>query len=494
MLKLEQLSKNELFDGHYKLIRPLSTDGGTADVWLAIDTNTIDSQFDSDKEDNGTSNNENSGMLVAIKIYRPKNALDVEGEQRFRDEYKIVYECRHANLLQPTSFSIFEEIPYLVLPYCKYGSSEQLIGKKQTGEAIWKYILDVASGLNRLHTNEPQIIHQDIKPANVLIDNSKNFAITDFGISSKRGGAHGYYFDEENSGTLAYMAPERFQEGAEPIAQSDIWAFGATLCEILTGKVPFGEEGGSNQVAKNMPMPSIPNVPSDVQRLIHACLSPEPGNRPTAAEIKEAAMARQFPIKSKKLLYGVGTVLLAIILAVVIFIFVKPSPVEEIKISDEKVFNCALQRMNSDDIDTLNLGVKQMDSLCNRNYIPALYQMAFTYGWYNDPISLKRKELLGVEIFDSGAEQYMPKLDRYNDKAIALFNRIVDLNDSTYSEINAQTTYRLACYYVMPNKIFKPNHEKGKFFLSRSLEWATMANDTALLAKIKRGLSSFENN
>lgn len=495
MINIEDLSKtNELFDGHYKLLRPLSTDGGTADVWLAIDTNTIDSQLDSDEEESGTSNNENSGMLVAIKIYRPKNALDVEGEQRFRDEYKIVYECRHANLLQPTSFSIFEEIPYLVLPYCKYGSSEQLIGKKQTSEAIWKYILDVASGLNRLHTNEPQIIHQDIKPANVLIDNSKNFAITDFGISSKRGGVHGYYFDEENSGTLAYMAPERFQEGAEPIAQSDIWAFGATLCEILTGKVPFGEEGGSNQVAKNMPMPSIPNVPSDIQRLIHACLSPEPGNRPSAAEIKEAAMAKQYPIKSKKILYGVGTVLLAIILAAVIFIFAKPSPVEEKKISDEEIFNTALQRMNSEDVDTLNLGVKQMDSLCNRNYIPALYEMAFTYGWYNDPISLKRKELLGIVIFENGAEQYMPKLDRYNDKAVALFNRIVDLNDSAYSEINAQTTYRLACYYVMPNKIFKPNHEKGKFFLNRSLEWATMANDTALLAKIKRGLSSFENN
>ena len=73
-----------------------------------------------------------------------------------------------------------------------------------------------------------------------------------------------------------------------------------------------------------MSMPSIPNVPSDIQRLIHACLSPEPGNRPSAAEIKEAAMVKQYPIKSKKILSGVGTVLLAIILAAVIFIFVKP--------------------------------------------------------------------------------------------------------------------------------------------------------------------------
>ena len=494
MINIEEFSKtNELFDGHYKLIRPLSTDGGTADVWLAIDTNTIDSHLESDEEETGTNSDDNSGMLVAIKIYRPKNALDVEGEQRFRDEFKIVYECRHANLLQPTSFSIFEEIPYLVLPYCKYGSSEQLIGKKQTNEAIWKYILDVASGLNRLHTNEPQIIHQDIKPANVLIDNCKNFAITDFGISSKRGGVHGYYFDEENSGTLAYMAPERFQEGAEPIAQSDIWAFGATLCEIVTGKVPFGEEGGSNQVDKNMPMPPIPNVSTDIQRLIHACLSPEPGNRPSAAEIKDAAIAKQYPIESKNWLYIVGSALMAIVLAVIIVWFTKPSPIEEFVVSNDEIYQSALQRLNSEDIDTLNLGVRQMDSLCNKNYVPALYQMAFTYGWYNDSISLKRKELLGIEIFESGAEQYMPKLDRYNDKAIALFNRIVDLNDSTYSEINAQTTYRLACYYVMPNKIFKPNHEKGKFFLERSLEWATMANDTVLLAKIKRGLSSFDN-
>lgn len=493
MINIENFSKtNELFDGHYKLIRPLSTDGGTADVWLAIDTNTIDSHLE-EEEEIRAGNNEDSGMLVAIKIYRPKNALDVEGEQRFRDEYKIVYECRHANLLQPTSFSIFEEIPYLVLPYCKYGSSEQLIGKKQNDDTIWKFILDVASGLNRLHTNEPQIVHQDIKPANVLIDNSKNFAITDFGISSKRGGTHGYYFDEENSGTLAYMAPERFQEGVEPIAQSDIWAFGATLCEILTGKVPFGEEGGNDQVSKNMPMPSIPNVSADIQRLIHSCLSPEPGNRPSAADIKEAALAKQYPIKSKKWLYGLGTFLLAIVLSTIIFVFVKPSPVEEIKISDEEIFNCALQRMNSGNLDSLNFGVKQMDSLCNRNYVPALYQMAFTYGWYNDSISLKRKEMLGIEIFESGAEQYMPKLDKYNDKAFALFNRIVDLNDSTYSEINAQTTYRLACYYVMPNKIFKLNHEKGKFFLKRSLEWATIANDTALLSKIRRGLDSFNN-
>ena len=75
---------NKLFDNHYRLLKPLSTEGGTADVWLAIDVNTIDTSFD--EIDSGEHSNENSGMLVAIKIYRPKNALDIEGEQRFRDE------------------------------------------------------------------------------------------------------------------------------------------------------------------------------------------------------------------------------------------------------------------------------------------------------------------------------------------------------------------------------------------------------------------------
>lgn len=92
--------KGELFDGRYKLLHTLSTDGATADVWLALDTNTIDTAYDED----GTAINGNAdetGMLVAIKIYKPKSALDIEGEQRFRDEYKIVYDCRHENLLQP---------------------------------------------------------------------------------------------------------------------------------------------------------------------------------------------------------------------------------------------------------------------------------------------------------------------------------------------------------------------------------------------------------
>lgn len=327
----EQESENNLFDGHYKLLRPLSTDGGTADVWLAVDTNTIDSSVKLEEDSSDTESlNRDAGVLVAIKIYRPKNALDIDGEQRFRDEFKIVHECRHENLLQPSGFSIFNGIPYLVLPYCENGSSEQLIGKQLSSADIWKFILDVSSGLNRLHTNKTPIIHQDIKPANILIDNNNNYVITDFGISSKRGGRDGFYYDEENSGTMAYMAPERFHEDAAPMSQSDIWAFGATLYEILSGRVPFGEEGGKSQLDNQRPLTPISDIPTDIQRLISDCLALEPGNRPSAKMIKEAAIAKLYPIKShRKHIHLLGIGLVAVIAVVAIFfIYRNPKTIE----------------------------------------------------------------------------------------------------------------------------------------------------------------------
>lgn len=483
----EHEGEKRIFDGHYQLLCPLSTDGGTADVWLAIDTNTIDSSIDSEEE----TSSPDSGMLVAIKIYRPKNALDIDGEQRFRDEFKIVYECRHENLLQPTGFSIFNGIPYLVLPYCRNGSSEQLIGKQLSADNIWKFILDVSSGLNRLHTNETPIIHQDIKPANILIDNNGDYAITDFGISSRRGGEHGHYYDDENSGTMAYMAPERFQENAVPMSQSDIWAFGATLYEILSGKVPFGEEGGKCQLDNPDSIAPIGNIPSDVQRLISDCLAIEPGNRPSAKMIKEAAIFRQYPVKSHKKYFWLSW--LGIIAAIIVAILFWPKTPGPDKLSNEELYQIALADINNDSPAIVKRGLTLMDSLSNIKYIPAIYQMAYTYGWYIEDESLKRKRLLDIDVFEDERDGlYLPKMDRYSNEAVALFLKILELNDSTYAEINAQAAYRLACYYVNPNQIIKPNMEKGKIYLVQSREWAALSNDSVLLQKINKSLETFK--
>ena len=91
MLDIEKFADTgQLFDNHYKLIRPLNTEGGTADVWLALDTTTVSDKGALDRapylDDVKLSE---VGLLVAIKIYKPKNALDIEGERRFREEFVI---------------------------------------------------------------------------------------------------------------------------------------------------------------------------------------------------------------------------------------------------------------------------------------------------------------------------------------------------------------------------------------------------------------------
>lgn len=300
------------FDGHYKLVDLLSTAGGSADVWLAIDLNTLD---DSGEESRATK--------VVIKIYRPKNIIDIEGEYQFRKEFKKVFGCHHENIIQPTYFSVFEDTPYLVLPYCPSGSSELLIGQLNTKDTIWKYIFEVSSGLAYLHEHTPQIIHQDIKPANVLIDDNGNYAITDFGISAEMGGAD-IESEDETGGTFAYMAPERFIEGTPPMPESDIWALGATLYELITGDAPYGNDGGSKQT-KGIKVPPIKqNIPDTIKELIYSCIAFDPQERPTAREIVDTVLKKRYA-RSRKTISIVAASLIVVAVGITFYFTSKHS-------------------------------------------------------------------------------------------------------------------------------------------------------------------------
>lgn len=482
------ISSGVLLDGRYKLLRPLSSDGGTADVWLALDTNTIDEVYDD--ENDSISSEEESGIKVAIKIYRPKNALDL-GEQRFREEFKIVFNCHHTNLVQPINFSIFEGIPYLVLPYCQKGSSERLQGKITDANELWRYISDVSAGLAYLHAFNPTIVHHDIKPANVLIDDNNNYAITDFGISSHRGlSKEGY--DETQSGTMAYMAPERFRDDYESIPESDIWSFGATLYELITGKVPFGEGGGQEQLENNSDTPQISaDVPSDIKKLISDCLSIDSTKRPSATIIHKAAENRSYPLKKKKIYYIGGLLLLAVILGGILLILSKGNESTPIKqLSDEERFERAMMSVNSGYREELKRGMLMLDTLSAGGYVPAIYEQAYTYGWYEDSASISRKELLGIDYYPDSDKAYLPKEKQINIKAMGLFTRIEEIGDSCYPEINANALYRLACYYVNQNDVFREDLDRAELLLKQALEWSEKGNDRILTEKIRRNLAS----
>ena len=135
-------------------------------------------------------------------------------------------------------------------------------------------------------------LYQDIKPANILIDANENFCITDFGISVKSGVGNDYYLDNDNSGTVIYMPPERFKDGYEAMAASDIWSLGATIYELITGDVPFGQNGGRVQQSGGKVPEIKARVAKKIKKLVYACLDPDPAKRPSAQQVAEIASRR----------------------------------------------------------------------------------------------------------------------------------------------------------------------------------------------------------
>ena len=515
MLDIDKFADTgQLFDNHYKLIRPLNTEGGTADVWLALDTTTV-----KDKEalDEAPFLDDSSlarlGLLVAIKIYRPKNALDIEGERRFRDEFVIVFNCNHTNLIHPVHFSIFEETPFLVIPYCQRGSSELMIGNFVNDKDIWKYISDVAGGLNYLHKSTPPIIHQDIKPANILIDDNGNYAITDFGISAKRmrrttrriEAPAGNTIDDDNyeeySGTYAYMSPERFVEGNMPSAESDIWAFGATLYEIITGRVPFGEDGGMNQGdgPVRLSFKGL-TISDDIKRLICACLSKNPFDRPTAQQLLTAATVQKYSGEKKgglnlKLVIGIACALITAGLVALNLIpkgendsgkTTEPEKATEVEqvasASPDELFSDAKIWVDASTADSVRDGIKKLEVLADKDYVPALYELAITYGGMasDDEMEYKRKELLGIKLGNDKISnmldmaEFTPSLNQDNDKAIDYYSRIVNISNQDYSEIKMKSAYRLGYYYLC----LKDDKQTALSYFQKAKELAVKNGDS----------------
>ncbi|MDE6648975.1 MAG: protein kinase, partial [Muribaculaceae bacterium] len=108
------------------------------------------------------------GSEVAIKMYI---SLDSHGVEEFRNEYITTQDISHPNLLTPNYFDIWGQRPFLVMKYCAKGSASNLAGAVDESD-IWQFIHDVASGLKYLHNLPDPIIHQDIKPDNILVDDS----------------------------------------------------------------------------------------------------------------------------------------------------------------------------------------------------------------------------------------------------------------------------------------------------------------------------------
>jgi len=267
------LNEGLLFAGKYELIRRLGS-GGFSEVWLALDTK--------------------ARVQVAVKIYAATAKLDDDGLEIFRQEFALVFDLNHTNLLHPTYFDSWDGMPYLIMPLCKNGSASKYLAGTSgevliTEDECWSMLHDVAAGLAYMHDKTPPLIHQDIKPDNILINDEGAFMITDFGISTKvRTTMATVQNVKAASGTMAYMAPERFSAKPKPLMASDVWSLGAMMYELMTGGYPpFGNHGGVMQL-NGAQIPIIEeNFSDQLKELIYWCMAKETWDRPSARKIEE---------------------------------------------------------------------------------------------------------------------------------------------------------------------------------------------------------------
>ncbi|HXV62214.1 MAG TPA: serine/threonine protein kinase [Vicinamibacteria bacterium] len=185
---------------------------------------------------------ENTGRKVAIKFFSRYKGLDWPLLKREVEKLvEVLSERRVVHLLQ---VGWDADPPYYVMEYLPGGSlAERLAGSALSIREAVDVFREVAEALVYLHGKA--ILHCDLKPANVLLDDRNQIRLADFGqarLSSETGPA---------LGTLFYMAPEQTEHGARPDVRSDIYSLGALVFTMLTGKPPYSTETASDELASS---------------------------------------------------------------------------------------------------------------------------------------------------------------------------------------------------------------------------------------------------
>jgi len=250
--------------GPYVLIRPLGQ-GSFGDVWLAERRGLITTQ-------------------VALKVPRDPSDQVIADVTQEAEVWQRA--SGHTNVLPVIECAIYDDQVVIVSEYIADGNLIDWVSR-QGGKPSQPMVLQIAGGIldGLQHLHNQNIIHRDLKPANVMVQGNMP-RLTDFGLA--RGSAARQ--TSRITGTLHYMAPEMFSGGFS--TQSDIWAAGVMLYELLTGRLPFPQERTEMLIAAIVsadPSPMERTVPAGLQNVVRTALNKNPAERfSSAAEMRAA--------------------------------------------------------------------------------------------------------------------------------------------------------------------------------------------------------------
>ncbi len=192
------------------------------------------------------------GREAAVKILPANLVTESDFLKRFEREAASAASLTHPNILQVYDYGEQDGVPYLVMPYIKNGTlKDRLESGDVTPAQMARYLTEVAEALDFAH--QKGIIHRDVKPANILIDEHDHAYLGDFGIAKALEGTDNLTQTGLGVGTPEYMAPEQAQGRAEP--RSDLYALGVMVYQMLTGRVPYSGSSTVEVLMKHLQEP-----------------------------------------------------------------------------------------------------------------------------------------------------------------------------------------------------------------------------------------------
>lgn len=216
---------------------------------------------------------------VALKLPRPEAAEAPLLRRMFENEVQATLKLHHARVVRGLDGYPTGPGAYLALEYCAGGTLDQLLLERGRLPlpAATGLVRDTAEGL--AYTHGQRVLHRDVKPANVFLDDGQRAKLGDFGT-----GAFMAEPSRERVGTAFYMAPEVFEGAASSVA-SDVYSLGVLAYEVLTGQRPFRENSYDALMHAHMsglvrdPSQVRPDLPGVVARVVLRALARDPAKR-----------------------------------------------------------------------------------------------------------------------------------------------------------------------------------------------------------------------